>query len=178
MQLPEGLVAVVKRDCPTCELVAPVLEQLSVTVYVQDEPAAFTGGLDDTSLEVSWRLGIETVPTLLRVVDGTETERVVGWLRPQWEQLSGVTGLGDGLPDHRPGCGSKSVEWGVEEELERRFGGRTFTSRRVELAELEDEHEALFDRGWTDGLPSCRRPRSGWRGCCAAPPATRPRSSR
>ena len=78
MELPEGLVAVVKRDCPTCELVAPVLEQLPVTVYVQDDPAAFAGGLDDTSLEVSWRLGIETVPTLLRVVDGKEQERVVG----------------------------------------------------------------------------------------------------
>jgi hypothetical protein len=26
-------------------------------------------------------------------------------------------------------------------------------SRRVELGELEDEMEAMFDRGWTDGLP-------------------------
>jgi hypothetical protein len=153
VELPEGLVAVVKRDCPTCELVAPVLAQLPVTVYVQDEPAAFAGGLDDTSLEVSWRLGIETVPTLLRVAGGAEQERVVGWLRSDWERLCGVTGLGAGLPEHRPGCGSRSVEWGVEEELERRFGGRAFTSRRVELAAQEDEHEALYDRGWTDGLP-------------------------
>ncbi len=42
--LPEGLVAVVKRDCPTCVLVAPVLEQLSagdqpLTVYSQDDPS-------------------------------------------------------------------------------------------------------------------------------------------
>src|SRR5205085_10705237 len=26
-------------------------------------------------------------------------------------------------------------------------------SRRIELAELEDEMEAMFDRGWSDGLP-------------------------
>ena len=42
MQLPEGLIAVVKQDCPTCVLVAPVLAAiesggLPLTVYVQDE---------------------------------------------------------------------------------------------------------------------------------------------
>ena len=26
-------------------------------------------------------------------------------------------------------------------------------SRRVELAVLEDDHEAIFELGWTDGLP-------------------------
>ncbi|MEZ5340256.1 MAG: hypothetical protein R2706_02065 [Acidimicrobiales bacterium] len=37
-----GLVAVVKRDCPTCELVVPVLDQLAsvgdLTVFSQDDP--------------------------------------------------------------------------------------------------------------------------------------------
>ncbi|MCC6434148.1 MAG: hypothetical protein IT196_03885, partial [Acidimicrobiales bacterium] len=41
--LPDGLVAVVKRDCPTCVLVAPVLAELeragaALTVYTQDDP--------------------------------------------------------------------------------------------------------------------------------------------
>ena len=40
--LPNGIIAFVKRDCPTCELVAPVLRQLAVdgalTVYSQDDP--------------------------------------------------------------------------------------------------------------------------------------------
>ena len=41
--LPDGLVAVVKRDCPTCVDIVPVLEQLSqrgpgVTIYTQDAP--------------------------------------------------------------------------------------------------------------------------------------------
>ena len=159
MQLPDGWVAVVKRDCPTCELVAPVLAQLAaagpLTVYSQDDPA-FPSGVtvvDDRELEVSWRLQLQTVPTLLRVEGGVEVERTEGWLRERWEALTGVGDLGPGLPDHRPGCGSKSVEWGVEEALERRYGGRRLSARRVELADLEDEFEAMHDRGWTDGLP-------------------------
>ena len=159
MQLPDGWVVVLKRDCPTCILVEPVLRQLAaageLTVYSQDDPG-FPAGLpvvDDRALETSWRLQIDTVPTLLRVADGTEVARTVGWLRSSWEELTAVTGLGPELPDHRPGCGSRSVEWGVEEELARRYGDRILTSRTVELADLEDEHEAAYARGWTDGLP-------------------------
>ena len=159
MQLPDGWVAVVKRDCPTCLLVEPVLQQLAqagnLTVYSQDDPA-FPAGVrvvDDTALEVSWRLQLTTVPTLIRVEGGQERERTEGWLRERWEALTGVAGLGPDLPEHRPGCGSRSVEWGVEQELERRYGGRVLRSRAVELADLEDEMEAMFARGWTDGLP-------------------------
>jgi len=159
-RLPDGLVAVVKRDCPTCTLVEPVLRRLAaagpLTVYSQDDPG-FPGGIpveDDRELETSWRLGIETVPTLLRVRDGTPVDRLHGWLRSAWEEFTGVPGLGDGLPDHRPGCGSLSVAWGVEEQLARRFGDRVLTSRTVELADLEDDVEAMYDRGWTDGLPT------------------------
>ena len=68
------------------------------------------GDGDDTSLELSWRLGVETVPTLLRVQGGVEQDRTVGWLRSGWEAFTGVEGLGPGLPDHRPGCGSLSVD--------------------------------------------------------------------
>ena len=157
--LADGWVAVVKRDCPTCVLVAPVLQQLadagSLTVYSQDDPGFPAGPtvVDDRELETSWRLGVETVPTLLRVEHGVEVERTVGWLRSAWEQLTGVPGLGPDLPDHRPGCGSRSVEWGVEQELERRYGDRVLSSRTVELADLEDDVEAAYARGWTDGLP-------------------------
>ena len=159
MQLPDGWVAVVKRACPTCELVVPVLTQLAaagpLTVLSQDDPS-FPAGLtvvDDRELERSWRLQVQTVPTLLRVEDGAEVERTEGWLRERWEALTGVAGLGPGLPEHRPGCGSRSVEPEVEEALERRWGGRRLAARRVELADLEDEFEAMHDRGWTDGLP-------------------------
>ena len=82
--LPSGLVAFVKRDCPTCEMVAPVLADLaargSLTVYTQDDPS-FPAGcnpVDDRDLEVAWHHAIEAVPTLLRVEDGRETSRVLG----------------------------------------------------------------------------------------------------
>jgi hypothetical protein len=151
VRLPDGLVAVVKRDCPTCVLVEPVLRELGAAVWCQDDAAWFDG--DDRELELSYRLGIETVPTLMRVQDGVEASRVVGWSREQWEGLTGVTGLGQGLPEHRPGCGSLSVDPFRIDALEARYGGSGLSSRRVELADLEDEHEAMFDRGWTDGLP-------------------------
>ena len=157
--LPSGLVVVVKRDCPTCELVEPVLVDLAkrakLTVYTQDDPAFPAGvdAIDDRSLEISWQHEIEAVPTLLRVVDGEERERVLGWHRADWEQLSGVSELGAGLPDIRPGCGSLSVDPSLVPELRVRFGASKLRARRVEIASMEDEIEALFDRGWTDGLP-------------------------
>ena len=151
MQLPDGLVAVVKRDCPTCVLVEPVLRQLGAAVWCQDDPSWFDG--DDTALELSYRLGIETVPTLLRIENGVETGRTVGWSREQWQALTGTDDLGKQLPTHRPGCGSLSVDPFRIDALEARYGASGLASRRVELADLEDEHEALFDRGWTDGLP-------------------------
>ena len=158
--LPDGLVAVVKRDCPTCELVADVLGDLhdraGLTVVTQDDPH-FPADADwvrhDSDLALSWHHDIETVPTLLRVSDGVEEQRTVGWSRNDWEQLTGVDGLGDGLPDWRPGCGSLSVDPAYADELAVRFSGSGLRSRRVELAALEDEWEAMWDRGWSDGLP-------------------------
>ncbi|MBV9281128.1 MAG: thioredoxin family protein, partial [Chloroflexi bacterium] len=160
LPLADGIVAVVKESCPTCRLVAPVLAQIAqsgapLTIYSQDDPA-FPPGLspaDDTALEVSYRLAIDTVPTLLRVEGGRVADRLAGWSRSRWEALTGVTGLGPGLPEHRPGCGARNVEPGVAEELAIRYDGGRLRSRTIELAPLEDEIEACFDRGWTDGLP-------------------------
>ena len=53
----------------------------------------------------------------------------------------------------RPGCGSLSVDPSRTDELMVRFTGSKLHSRRIEVAELEDEMEAAFDRGWSDGLP-------------------------
>lgn len=159
--LPDGWVAIVKRDCPTCTLVVPALRRLSaapsgtLTIYSQDDPA-FPEGLapvDDTELLVSWRLGVETVPTMIRVHDGVERERIVGWSAAQWATFTGVDDIGDGLPAHRPGCGSKTLDPGMPERLAARYDGERLRSRRVELANLEDDIEACYDRGWSDGLP-------------------------
>ena len=158
-QLPSGLVAFVKRDCPTCELVEDVLEEIAaeskLTVYTQDDPK-FPSRLhpeDDTDLTVSWHHQIEAVPTLLRVENGVEVERVFGWHRGEWEGLSGVNGLGEGLPDQRPGCGSLSVDPIRGPELRVRFEGGCLRSRRVEVAAMEDEQEMMFRSGWSDGYP-------------------------
>jgi len=157
--LPSGIVAFVKRECPTCELVAPVLaelaSQVNLTVYTQDDPTfpESVAVQDDTDLVTSWHCKIEAVPTLLRVEKGVEQERAVGWHREEWEALAGVSDLGAGLPDSRPGCGSLSVDPARQAELVVRFSGSKLRARRVHLAGLEDEAEALFNRGWTDGLP-------------------------
>ena len=95
--LPDGLIAVVKQDCPTCELITPVLVELAersdLTVFTQDDPnfpAAISDRLLDTDLALSWHHDIETVPTLLLAHDGKELDRTVGWSRSQWERVSGV----------------------------------------------------------------------------------------
>jgi len=160
MQLPDGIVAVVKKDCPTCILVEPVLQAIEkdglvLTVYVQDEPTFPDVGkvVDDTELECSYNLEIETVPTLIKVENGTEQTRSIGWVRDEWQQLTGLGGLGNDLPEFRPGCGSISVEPGVADRLALRYGDFDVASRRIEVAGTEDEIEYCFDRGWSDGLP-------------------------
>jgi hypothetical protein len=153
------LLVVVKEECETCRMIAPLLPALAergdLTVYTQDDPSFPPGttAVHDHDLGVSWRHGIETVPTLIKVVDGEEVERTVGWSRPDWQRITGITGLGEDLPPSRPGCGSMSVDPDRVDALRVRFDGGRLRSRRVELAEREDDIEAMFARGWTDGLP-------------------------
>ena len=155
-----SFIVVAKRDCPTCVLVQPVLREVAasgapLTVYTQDDPAFPEGmaAIDDRSLEQSWRLGIETVPTLIRLDGGTETERTVGWDRAEWIRVTGLGALGAALPDFQPGCGSKSVDPGMPEVLEVAFGTPPMKARVIDVHAPEDEHELCFSRGWSDGLP-------------------------
>ncbi len=149
---------VVKKDCPTCALIEPLIPLLAeqvnggLSVYVQDDPA-FPGNfdaIDDRELDFSWRNRIEIVPTLLRG-EGGDGERVVGWDRAEWREFSGIGDLGEDLAPHRPGCGSRTLEPGMPEKLAARH--MDFGARKVELAAAEDESETCFERGWTDGLP-------------------------
>ena len=159
--LPEnGLVAVVKRDCPTCVMTAPVLGELArragLTVFSQDDatfPDEVPGRQGDLALDVSHRLGIEIVPTLIRFEGGREAARTYGWDRAEWERIAGVAGIGDGLPETQPGCGAKNIEPGILERLKVRFNETGLRSRRIEIGDGEDVEEAMFARGWSDGLP-------------------------
>ena len=160
--LPEdGLVAVVKRDCPTCVLTAPVLGELArragITVFSQDDPS-FPDTVPlregDLGLDVSHRLKIEIVPTLIRFERGREVGAHL-WLGPRrmGAPRPALDDLGHDLPEARPGCGAKNIEPGVIERLKVRFNETGLKSRRIELGGDEDEQEAMFARGWSDGLP-------------------------
>ena len=167
--------AVVKDACETCHLAIPVLAEIlrsghRLTVYWQDEdaflgPELAAAAVDDRGLEASFRLGIEAVPTLIRVEGGggegdregagrrVETGRAVGWNRAEWRDLTALATLGGGLPAHRPGCGSRSVEPGIAESLAARHGDSGIRARTIEVAPGADPVEACYDRGWSDGLP-------------------------
>ena len=160
MDLPAtGLIAVVKRDCETCVMTEPVLASLArsgnLTVYCQDDPDFPTSVPHhfDKSLAISHTLKIEVVPTLLKRENGREIARTFGWNKSEWQALAGDLSLGDGLPDLRPGCGAKNVDPGIIEELLVRHGETGLISRKIEFGAAEDEIEAVFERGWSDGLP-------------------------
>ena len=159
-QLPDGLVAIVKRECATCVMVDPLFANIAasgtpLTVYTQDDPTfpASVSAIHDADLSVSWHYDIETVPTLLRIENGEEADRTFGWSKEAWQKFTGITDLGADLPVMRPGCGSLSVDPNLEDELRVRFTSSTLHSRHVELASAEDEFESMFTRSWTDGLP-------------------------
>ncbi len=115
LQLDDGLVAVVKEDCPTCKLIVGVLQELkasgaALTVVTQDDPS-FPEGLSpvhDRELEISYRLNVEAVPTLFRIEAGKILDCKIGWNRGDWQQLTGCDSLGSDLPEYQPGCGSLS----------------------------------------------------------------------
>lgn len=153
--LPDGLVVIVKRECATCVMVAPLLGRFANTIYTQDDPK-FPEGLNaihDTDLSVSWHHDIETVPTVIKVVDGVEVDRTFGWVSSEWQRITGIDDLGSDLPPFRPGCGSLSVDPDRVDSLRAAFAGHVLKSRRLELADLDDEMELMFERGFTDGLP-------------------------
>ncbi len=149
----------VKRDCPTCTMLTPVYEQLrahglALKIYTQDDPTFPTdAAIDDTTLEQSFRLNIDTVPTLIRFTDEQESGRTVGWQRQSWETLTTVTGLGEGLPAQKPGCGALNVLPGMAERLQVRYGDNGMSAREISVDALSDPVEMAYERGWTDGLP-------------------------
>ena len=153
---------VIKKDCPTCEMIEPVLAELTatypgkVTIYVQDDPSfpqSIENKIDDTSLEFSYRNNIEIVPTLICSTESKESARTYGWDKTEWQRLTNLASLGESLDSFKPGCGSKTLEPGMEEQLIARFDDKLLSSRNIQFADLEDDAEGCYERGWSDGLP-------------------------
>ena len=153
---------VIKKDCPTCEMIEPVLAELTttypgkVTIYIQDDPSfpeSIENKIDDTSLEFSYRNNIEIVPTLICSSESKESARTYGWDKAEWRRLTNLSSLGESLDSFKPGCGSKTLEPGMEEQLIARFDDKLLSSRNIQLADLEDDAEGCYERGWSDGLP-------------------------
>ena len=158
--LGDGWTIIVKRECATCVMVVPVIARLarelpSLTVYTQDDPTFPEGvvSVSDLDLAASWHADIDTVPTLIFRENGVETKRTYGWQRSEWRELTGIADLGGELPEFRPGCGSMSVDPDIVDKLRVLYGGEILHSRQIEIATSEDEFEAMFSRGFTDGLP-------------------------
>ena len=90
----------VKRACPTCALIEPVVLQLQqqypgqVQVFVQDDPTfpdTAEQRIDDTSLASSFQNQIEVVPTLIKHnTTGTELSRTYGWDQKAWIELTEI----------------------------------------------------------------------------------------
>jgi len=158
--LPNGYVVIVKRECATCQMVEPVLSHIasatnSLTVYTQDDPTfpSSVSPIHDEDLSVSWHYDIDTVPTLIKVVNGKEVERTFGWKATDWQRITGIADLGADLPAMRPGCVSMSVDPDIVDKLRAKFTDSPVIARTVEFSAAEDEFEAMYARGWTDGLP-------------------------
>jgi hypothetical protein len=167
------LVALVKHDCPVCDQVLPALDRARadgapiriVSQSSADETAAQANRLSlaatpdlDPELELSLRFDPDAVPAVVLLDGGDERDRVEGLDRARLSALAQEAGVMlelDGLPEVRPGCASLTRDPLIAARLaarSARAAGR-LRARELEIGELEDPIEALFDRGFSDGLP-------------------------
>ena len=167
------LLALVKHDCPVCDQVLPALDQARrqgapIRILSQSEPDETEAQARrlhlaavpelDPDLELSSRFDPDAVPAVMLLDGGSETDRVEGLDRARLAELAGRAGATlhlDGLPERRPGCASLTRDPVVAARLAARAARRSgrLRARELEIGELEDPFEALFDRGFSDGLP-------------------------
>lgn len=112
--------------------------------------------LDDSKLAASLRWAPQVLPALVALdTDGSEVQRVEGWVRSEWEQtvsdVASTVGAPvppiawEELPTKLEGCGSKHGFLDT--------AGTTLGSRQVTIGGEDDEFEFMADAGFTDGLP-------------------------
>jgi thiol-disulfide isomerase/thioredoxin len=176
-----ALVAIVKEDCPTCQLVMPLLESFhrcygaAIDILLVGQTAEGNAALrerygvsaallDDSTLKVSFAFDIDTVPALfLADSDGHELSRLHGFVRSEWRLLdvelaqhAGAAAAAidwSSLPEWRPGCGSLSVDPRFAEKLAAEAENSPLRARKIEIAAADDVFEFMFDQGFSDGLP-------------------------
>ena len=168
------VICFVKEDCPTCNLVMPLLQALhdggDVVVLAPGQTADGNRTLierhgttlpllDDSILKVSFAYDVETVPlVLLADSDGVEQDRLVGFDRAEWqlffERHAPNTKVDwQALPKWRPGCGSLTQDPSSPNGLRAESENSPLRARKIDIAPADDVHEFLFDQGFTDGLP-------------------------
>ena len=122
--------------------------------------------LDDSACLVSADYAIEVVPTfVLADASGTVLAAFEGWVRADFDALvaraaehlgvptPALVAPADGVPDFRPGCGSRTFDPDVARALEERRARTVLRARRIEVGDLDDAIELFFAKGLTDGLP-------------------------
>jgi hypothetical protein len=148
-----AVVMFVTDDCPTCELTLRRLAAAGagVTVVCEGPPAAasrlaartgFGGRMlsEPAPYETSRAYGLEAVPTTVGIAQSGEvTATVVGWEAAALSALLEAD-LGGDPPTRKPGCAAKS----------------TYDAAQLaaDAATGDDDPEAMFELGWTDGLPT------------------------
>ncbi|HIC34227.1 MAG TPA: redoxin domain-containing protein, partial [Gammaproteobacteria bacterium] len=168
------VICFVKEDCPTCNLVMPLLEAANSSTKALTLTAGQTAEgnetlierhgltmplLDDSTLKVSFAYDVETVPlVVLADADGKELDRLVGFDRKEWsgffdKHLSDTQIDWDDYPEWRPGCGSLTQDPVIADRLRAEAENSPLRARKIEIAPSDDVHEFMFDQGFTDGLP-------------------------
>ena len=144
---------------------------------VSQDPAADTAGFVnrhglsfdvalDADLTVSADYGFDAVPALVlagearRVrysFEGFAKQDLMALIRHAAEACGvaapEIVRDEDGLPDHRPGCGSKVHDPDVARRLAVRRGAATLGARRVRIPVDDDPFEFMASQGLGDGLP-------------------------
>jgi peroxiredoxin len=165
-----ALLIFASEECPTCALalrrlspiVAPLRDAGVGLVVVFEDPldvaarvardARFKGTVlaEPAPYDTSRAYGLESLPaTFLLDRDASVAGTVVGWdadglsrlIRQACEAVGApAPEISDEPPRMKPGCAAKST---YDEEM----------LALIESAGAADEMEAMFERGWTDGLP-------------------------
>ena len=162
------VVCFVKEDCPTCNLVLPVLNSLAEQ---EDVPVLLPGQtldgnrvlqeryqpvatiLDDSKLLVSFAHDVEAVPHLsICDGDGFEQDRLIGFDKKEWQacfakHFTNVDVDWDSLPDWRPACGSLTQDPLIAERLRAEAENSPLRARRIEIGQYDDIHEFMFEQG-------------------------------